>query len=118
MMLCCVYVYEEWLPSALCGAARGYICDMYTQTHMSQQQTIAVTATVRLRALSGPGTKRKEMMPTIRATAEPTATGRNIILGERVWKIDRSDVGFNLRPPSSLRKMPWRLLLSLLAFPI
>lgn len=37
-------------------------------------------------ALSGPGTKRKEMMPTIRATAEPTATGRNIILGERCVK--------------------------------
>lgn len=71
-----VYVYEEWLPSALCGAARGCICDMYTQTHLeeeggkskifllpklhvslcggggayiSQQQTIAVRATVRLR---------------------------------------------------------------------
>jgi len=84
---CCVYVYEEWLPSALCGAARGFICDMYTQTHMSQQQTIAVTATVRLRALSGPGTKRTEMTAIRRATAEPTATGTNIILGERgVWK--------------------------------
>lgn len=37
MMLCCVYVYEEWLPSALCGAARGYICDMYTQTHLEEE---------------------------------------------------------------------------------
>jgi hypothetical protein len=33
----CVYVYEEWLPSALCGAARGCICDMYTQTHLEEE---------------------------------------------------------------------------------